>query len=105
MIESKEEFNDLLNRLKVKQKESKLGKTLQTKLQAFLEVEELINLRLGGVGNWVTFEENPPKEDGRYLIKENEAVYIANYSEEEGFWYDEDFNKIYNVDEWMNLPA
>lgn len=49
MIESIEEFNDLLNRLKAKQKENKLGKSLQIKLQAFLEVEELINLRIGGV--------------------------------------------------------
>ena len=49
MIESKEEFNDLLNRLKAKQKENKLGKSLQIKLQAFLEVEELINLRIGDV--------------------------------------------------------
>jgi hypothetical protein len=44
MIESKEEFNELLNRLKAKDKENKLGKSLQTKLQAFLEVEKLINL-------------------------------------------------------------
>lgn len=42
MIESKDEFNDLLNRLKAKDKENKLGKSLQTKLQAFLEVEELL---------------------------------------------------------------
>lgn len=43
MIESKEEFNYLLNRLKAKEKENKLGKSLQIKLQAFKEVEELIN--------------------------------------------------------------
>lgn len=49
MIESKDEFNDLLNRLKAKDKENKLGKSLQTKLQAFLEVEELINLPISGV--------------------------------------------------------
>ena len=49
MIASKEEFNDLLNRLKAKDKENKLGKSLQTKLQAFLEVEELINLPICGV--------------------------------------------------------
>ena len=49
MIESKDEFNELLNRLKAKQKENKLGKSLQTKLQAFLEVEKLINLPISGV--------------------------------------------------------
>ena len=50
MIASKEEFNELLNGLKAKNKENKLGKTLQSKLQAFLEVEELINLPISGVG-------------------------------------------------------
>jgi hypothetical protein len=43
MIQSKEEFNDLLSRLKAKDKENKLGKSLQIKLQAFKEVEQLIN--------------------------------------------------------------
>ncbi len=43
MIECKEEFNDLINRLKAKEKENKLGKSLQIKLRAFKEVEELIN--------------------------------------------------------------
>ena len=43
MIESKDEFNDLINRLKAKEKENKLGKTLRIKLQAFKEVEDLIN--------------------------------------------------------------
>ena len=49
MIASKEEFNALLNRLKAKGKQNKLGKSLQIKLQAFLEVEELINLPISGV--------------------------------------------------------
>lgn len=43
MIESKEEFNDLIKRLKAKKKQNKLGKSLQIKLQAFKEVEQLIN--------------------------------------------------------------
>ena len=43
MIESKEEFNVLINSLKAKRKENKLGKSLQTKLRAFEEVESLIN--------------------------------------------------------------
>ena len=43
MIESKEEFNDLINRLKAKEKDNRLGKSLQIKLQAFKEVEGLIN--------------------------------------------------------------
>ena len=50
MIESKEEFNYLLNNLKAKKKENRLGKSLQAKLQAFQEVEELINLPISGVG-------------------------------------------------------
>tara|TARA_R110000772_G_scaffold187433_1_gene298584 strand:- start:158 stop:406 length:249 start_codon:yes stop_codon:yes gene_type:complete len=56
MIASKEEFNELLNRLKAKNKENKLGKTLQAKLQAFLEVEELINLPISGVGCSLDFD-------------------------------------------------
>ena len=43
MIESKEEFNDLIKLLKSKEKENKLGKSLHIKLQAFKEVEQLIN--------------------------------------------------------------
>lgn len=43
MIESKSEFNDLITRLKAKEKANKLGKSLQIKLQAFKEVEQLIN--------------------------------------------------------------
>lgn len=43
MIESKEEFNVLINNLKAKEKENKLGKSLQIKLRAFKEVEDLIN--------------------------------------------------------------
>lgn len=43
MIESKEEFNVLINSLKAKEKENRLGKSLQIKLRAFKEVEELIN--------------------------------------------------------------
>ena len=43
MIDTIEEFNYVLNRLKEKQTLNKLGKTLQIKLQAFLEVEKLIN--------------------------------------------------------------
>lgn len=43
MIDTIEEFNYLVKRLKNKNKEGKLGKSLQIKLQAFLEVEQLIN--------------------------------------------------------------
>ena len=43
MIESKEEFNVLINSLKAKEKENRLGKSLQVKLRAFKEVEGLIN--------------------------------------------------------------
>lgn len=57
MIESKDEFNDLLNRLKAKKEENKLGKSLQTKLQAFLEVEKLINLSICAVGSSLPIKE------------------------------------------------
>ena len=43
MIDTIEEFNYLVERLTNKNKEGKLGKSLQIKLQAFLEVKELIN--------------------------------------------------------------
>lgn len=59
---------------------------------------------LGGVSNWVTFEENPPKEDGRYLIKQNEAVYIADYYVESDIWQDDHYNRITGVDYWKLLP-
>jgi hypothetical protein len=43
MIESVEEFNYLLERLKEKHKQKKLGSSLRAKLEAFREVEKLIN--------------------------------------------------------------
>jgi len=49
MIESKEEFNYLLKNLKAKKKENRLGASLQAKLQAFQQVEGLINLPISAV--------------------------------------------------------
>ncbi|MEZ7496486.1 hypothetical protein QO206_13390 [Leeuwenhoekiella aequorea] len=42
-MDSIEEFNEVLNRLKNKGEQNKLGKSLQIKLRAFLEVENIIN--------------------------------------------------------------
>ena len=82
MIESKDEFNDLLNRLKAKDKENKLGKSLQTKLQAFLEVEKLINLPISGVVNCVyvvTERDNYGEQlfKGVFANKEKAVEYLA----------------------------
>ena len=49
MIESKQEFNDLVNRLKDLNRQHKLSQHLQSKLEAFEEVNELINLSINGV--------------------------------------------------------
>ena len=43
MIESVEEFNYILKRLKEKHKQKKLGNSLRIKLLAFKEIENLIN--------------------------------------------------------------
>ena len=43
MIESVEEFNYILKRLKEKHKQKKLGNSLRIKLLAFKQVENLIN--------------------------------------------------------------
>lgn len=75
----------------------------QALLQVWNECEQE-QLRIGGVSNWVTFEENPPNEDGRYLIKQNEAVYIADYYAESDIWQDDYYNRITGVDYWMVLP-
>jgi len=49
MIESKQEFNDLVNRLKELNRQHKLSQHLQSKLEAFEEVNELINLSINDV--------------------------------------------------------
>jgi hypothetical protein len=49
MIESKQEFNELLERLRTLKKENRLGKHMESQLQAFEEVEGLINLSIYGV--------------------------------------------------------
>ena len=49
MIASKQEFNDLLERLRTLNFNQKLGRHLQSKLEAFEEVEKLINLSIYGV--------------------------------------------------------
>lgn len=88
MIESKDEFNDLLNRLKAKDKENKLGKSLQTKLQAFLEVEELINLPICGVSSSAFKDE---------LIRKTESmIWFAreNYNKE---YYEGVLNAMRNL--------
>jgi len=49
MIESKEEYYNLLERLRAMNIENKLSKHLQSKLEAFEEVEKLVNLTIPNV--------------------------------------------------------
>jgi len=57
MIDSKEEFNELVRQLEIKERENELGKSLQTKLEAFKEVEVLIN-NLITTDNFCVFSED-----------------------------------------------
>jgi hypothetical protein len=93
MIESKDEFNDLLNRLKAKDKENKLGKSLQTKLQAFLEVEKLINLPISGVVRSKRFNKND-------LLRAYQAGAIENQDDCVSFGYDDLKELLDDANKW-----
>ena len=96
-----EEIKDLKNILR----RSNLTEKGQQLLKEYeFVLSKVKNLALSGVGNWVTFENNPPSEDGRYLLKQNEAVYIADYYKESDIWQDDHYNRITGVDYWMHLP-
>ena len=49
MIESKQEFNEVLERLRTLKKENRLGRHMESQLEAFEEVQGLINLPINGV--------------------------------------------------------
>ena len=53
MIKSKEEYYSILERLRTLNFYKKLGRNLQAKLEAFEEMEELVNLTIPVVGNHV----------------------------------------------------
>ena len=59
MIESKEEFNEVLERLRTLKKENRLGKHMESQLQAFEEVEGLINLSICGVVKSLPIQDLP----------------------------------------------
>ena len=51
MIKSKEEYYSILERLRTLNFNQKLGRNLQAKLEAFEEMEELVNLTIPNVTN------------------------------------------------------
>ena len=51
MIKSKEEYYSILERLRELNFNQKLGRNLQAKLEAFEEMEELVNLTIPVVSN------------------------------------------------------
>lgn len=81
MIESKQEFNELLERLRTLKKENRLGRHMESKLEAFEEVQELINLSIYGVVfNEATAINESILEEPQPLYKE---YYIDDKSEVE----------------------
>ena len=71
MIKSKEEYYSILERLRTLNFNQKLGRNLQAKLEAFEEIEELVNLTIPVVG-WRS-EQLPDfdVEEINEILKEN----------------------------------